>query len=105
MFWDLGTWIDNTEKDVEVRKAPAWKSCNKLNKTWQTFLFKSLNVRTFLALVESVFLYGSQTYTLSKSLEKTIGGNYNRLLWIVFNFSWCDHLTNSKFCGNLSKGF
>ena len=70
----LGAWIDNTENNVKVKKGLAWKSCNKLMKIWQSSLSKSLKLRTFLALVESVFLYGSETWTLTKSLDKSIDG-------------------------------
>ena len=31
-FKYLGAWIDDTTNDVKVRKALAWKACNKLNK-------------------------------------------------------------------------
>ena len=102
-FKYLGAWIDNTENDVKVRKALAWKSCNKLNKVWQSSLSKSVKLRTFLALVESVFLYGSETWTLTKSLEKSIDGTYTRLLRMAFNVSWSGHVTNSELCGNLPK--
>ena len=53
-FKYLGSWIDDTANDVKVRKALAWKSCNKLNKIWKSSLCKSLKLRTFLTLVESV---------------------------------------------------
>ena len=65
-------------------------------------LCKSLKLRTFLTLVESVLLYGSETWTLT-SLEKSIDGTYTRLLITVFNVSWSDHLTNRGFYGNLPK--
>ena len=41
-FTYLRAWTDNTENDVKVKKALAWKPCNKLNKIWQTPLSKSL---------------------------------------------------------------
>ena len=66
-------------------------------------LCKSLKLRTFLTLVESVLLYGSETWTLTKSLEKSIDGTYTRLLRTVFNVSWSDHLTNRELYGNLPK--
>ena len=56
----------------KARKALAGKSCNKLNKIWQSPLSKSLKSCTFLALVEFVFLYGSETWALTKSLGKSI---------------------------------
>ena len=80
---------------MKVRKTPAWRSCNKLNKIWQAPLSKSLKLRTFLTLVESVFLYGTETWTLPKSLEKSIDRTYTRLLRMAFIVSWSEHGTNS----------
>ena len=88
---------------MEVRKALAWKSCNKLSKIWKLSLCKSLKLRTFLMLVGSVLLYGSETWMLTKSLEKSIGGTYTRLLRTVFNVSWSDHLNRELYDGNLPK--
>ena len=102
-FKYLLAWIDKTANDVKVRKALALKSCNKLNKIWKYSLCKSLKLRTFLTLVESVLLYGSKTWTLTKSLEKSIDGTYTRLLRAVFNLSWSEHLTNRERCSNLPK--
>ena len=102
-FKYLGAWIDNTANDVKVRKALALKACNKLNKIWKSSLCKSLKLQTFLTLVESILLYGSKTWTLTKNLEKSIDGTYTRLLETVFNVSWSEHLTNRERYGNLPK--
>ena len=47
-------------------------------------------------LGQSVLIYGSETWTLTKSLEKIIDGTYTRLLRTVFNLSWSDLLTNRE---------
>ena len=49
----------------------------------------------FLELVESVFLYGSGTWALTKSLEKSIDGTYTRLLRMTFDVSWSERSINS----------
>ena len=102
-FKYLRAWIDDTANDAKVRKALAWKSCNKLNKIWKSSLRKSLKLRTFLTLVESMLLYRGETWTLTRSLEKSIDGTYTRLLITVFNVSWPDHLKNRGLYGNLPK--
>ena len=56
----LGSWID----DMKTRKAQALVACNKLGKIWKSKLCRELKVMVFLATVESVFLYGSETWTL-----------------------------------------
>ena len=90
-FKYLGARIDETANDVKVRKALAWKSCNKLNNIWKLSLCKSLKLRTFLTLVESMLLYGSETCMLTKSLKRSIDGTYTRLLRTVLNVSWSHH--------------
>ena len=49
-----------------------------------------------LSTVESVFLYGAETWTLTKALEKQLNGCYTRMLRIAFNVSWKEHMTNEK---------
>ena len=73
-FEYIGAWIDDNANDVKVKKALAWKSCNKLNIIWKSSLWKSLKLRKFLTLAESVLLYGRETWTLTKSLKKSIDG-------------------------------
>ena len=72
---------------MKVRKALSWKSCNKLKKIWKSPLCKPLKLRSVLTLVESVLLYRNETRTLTKCLEKSIDGTYNRVLRTVFNVS------------------
>ena len=73
-FKYLGSWMESSEKDFEVRKALAWSSCHKLKKIWNSTLSRKIKVRLFLATVESVLLYGSETWTLTKSMEKKLNG-------------------------------
>ena len=49
--------------------------------------------KIFKAAVEPFLLYGSETWTLSKKLEKRLGGTYTRLLMRVQNISWKSHPT------------
>ena len=102
-FKYLGAWTDDTANGVKVRKALAWKAFNKLSKIWKSFLCKYLTLQTFLTLVETILLYGSETWTLTKNLEKSIDGTYTRLLRTVFNVSWSEHLTNRELYGTLPK--
>ena len=78
-FKYLEAWIEDTTNDVKIRKALAWKPCNKLHKIRKSSLRKSLKLISFPAIVESVSLYGSETWTLTKRLEKSIDGTYTRL--------------------------
>ena len=97
----LGAWIDDSPKDVKTRKAQAWVACNKLNKIWKSTLKKSIKIRIFTATVESVFLYGSETWTVNKTTKKIINGAYTRMLRTAMNISWRDHVTNKELYGSL----
>ena len=86
---------------MKTRKAQALVACNKLGKIWKSKLCRELKVRVFLATVESVFLYGSETWTLTKRTEKQIDGAYTRMLRTALNVYWRDHITNEDLYGHL----
>ena len=60
-FKYIGSYIMNSQKDLNTRKALAWNACNKLDKIWHSDLEKSLKLKTFHTLIEPVLLYGSGT--------------------------------------------
>ena len=81
------SWVESTKKDVEVRIAKAWAACSKLNNMWQSDLSKDLKINLFRAAVESVLLYGSESWTMTDTLSKRIYGTYTRLLRTALNVS------------------
>ena len=100
-FKYLGAWSESTEKDFEVRKALAWSACHKLRKIWSSTLSKNLKVRLFVATVETVLLYGAETWTLTSALKKRLDGCYTRMLRLALNISWRSHTTNRLLYGDL----
>ena len=102
-FKYLGSWIDNTLKDMNTRKAQAWVACNKLTKIWKSNLNRNLKARLFTAIVESVLLYGCESWAMNKTTTKQIDGAYTRLLRSAFNISWKDHITNERLYGSIPK--
>ena len=54
----------------------------------------------FLPVV-SIPLYGCTTWTLTKWLEKTLDGNYTRMLRAILNKSWRQHPTRHQLYGHL----
>ena len=102
-FLYLGSWIKSTESDIKVRKAKAWAACHKLKRIWTSNIKKSIKIRLFTSTVESVLLYGSETWTLTKRLTKMIDGCYTRLLRMALNVSWKQRLTNVELYGRLPK--
>ena len=73
-FVYLGTWISTTttEHDFRVRKTKAWAACHKMNAIWKSNLRQDLKIRLFQATVESILLYGTETWTITESLKKSI---------------------------------
>ena len=53
------------------------------------------SVGLFYATVESVLLYGSECWTLNKTLQKSLDGCYTRMLRAVLNISKTEHVTNN----------
>ena len=90
-FKYLGSYIADSQKDFGVRKALAWKACNKLERIWKSKLHSQLKVRIFKSVVEPILLYGSETWTISRKLEKRLDGTYTNLLRRVKNLSWKSH--------------
>ena len=67
-FKYLVSFIASTEHDINVRKA--WAALNQMNNIWNLKLSKNLKRNFFRATVESVFVYGAITLTLTTKLEK-----------------------------------
>ena len=79
-FKYLGLWLESPAKDFEVRKALAWSACHRLRRTWKSNLRGSIKERLFVAAVESILLYGSETWTVKKAMEKKLDGCYTKML-------------------------
>ena len=102
-FVYLGAWIATTERDLRVRKAKAWAACHKLKKMWKSDLRRGLKIRLFVATLESILLYGSETWTLTESLKKRIDGCYTRMLRMALDVDWKQRKTNKEVYGNLPR--
>lgn len=102
-FKYLGSWVESTEKDIRIRKALAWQALNKMNSIWNSNMSRNLKTRFFIATIESIFLYGCESWTLNETLEKSIDGTYTRMLRKALNVHWSTHTTNEVLYGKLPK--
>ena len=102
-FVYLGSWIKSSKKDIDVRIGKAWTALRKLNIIWQSGLPMKLKLSFFHTTVTSVLLYGSSTWTLTKELEKRLNGCYTKMLRVVKNVTWQQHLDNNTLYGDLPK--
>ena len=74
-----------------------------MNKIWKSNLANNLKRNIFRATVESVLVYGATTWTLTKSFERSLDGNYTRMLRVALNKSWIDHPTIKDLYGNTPR--
>ena len=100
-FKYLGSSLPDSFHDFKCRKAQAWVACNKLEKIWKSKLDRTIKIKFFRACVESILMYGSETWTVTKALEERINGCYTQLLRRVLDISWRDHQTNKKVYGDI----
>ena len=54
-------------------------------------------------MIETVLLYGSTTWTLTQSLDKTLDGAYTKMLRVVKNVTWQQRITNEVLCAGLPR--
>ena len=74
-----------------------------MNSIWKSRLPDNMIRKFFRATVESVLIYGSVIWTLTKSLENILNGNYTQMLSAILNIYWKDHPNNKEIYGNISN--
>ena len=77
-FKYLGGWMKCCQHDVKARKAQAWMACHKLKKIWKSSISGEIKIRFFLATVEAVLFYNSETWALTSALTKSLDGAYSQ---------------------------
>lgn len=102
-FKYLGSYIRTTIHDISVRKAQAMAALHSMDTCWKSNLSRATKIKLFRATVESVLLYGCETWTMSSALNCVINGFYTRLIRKVLRISWKSHTTNTVLYGNLNK--
>ena len=63
-FKYLGSNIESTEKDIEIRISKAWSALNSMRTIWKSKMNDSLKRRLLRAKVEYVLFHGAITWTL-----------------------------------------
>ena len=62
-FKYLGSWISSTEHDIKIRRVLAWKALHRMRRVWKSKLKEDIKRQLFISTVESVLLYGAETWT------------------------------------------
>ena len=85
---------------MNTRIGLARAAANKMDIMRKSTMNKERKIRFFRSTVESVLLYGSQSWILTKTMEKRLYGNY-RLLRKVQDITWKEKKTNEELYGGL----
>ena len=101
----LGSWIMNSFKDFTCRRAAAWSAAIALERYWMSpHISRCLKRSLFRAMVETVLLYGSETWTASTRLNDRLNGTYTRLLrFCLGKLHWGDHIKLRELHGRLPR--
>ena len=92
-----GNKIKPPENKIRV-VALAWKAIIRLYRIWKNDnnITRDIKVNLFRATIESIFLYNATTWTMTKTLEKSLDGVYTKLLRYALEVK-----TNKEVYGNL----
>ena len=92
-FKYLGSWVNTSEKDIKIRKALAWRALNGMKAIWSSRMSQGTKLNFFFATVETVLLYGSECWTLTTQLQRSLDGCYTRMLRQVLNIDPSQHVS------------
>ena len=91
-FQYLESWVDSTDKDIKIRKAQAYQALNKMNCMWNLNMRKEIKVRFFVAAIESILLYGCDSWTVTPKIECMLNGTDRK----ATNIKWWERRTNAE---------
>jgi hypothetical protein len=92
-FRYLGGYTDSGY-DMNTRIGQAWSAINSLNKVWKAAIKKETKTKVFKASVETILLYGSDSWSLNVARSNKLDGSYTKMIRAVYNISWRDHVSN-----------
>ena len=80
-----------------------WAAATGLSCLWRSGLDSTLKVSFFRSVIESILLYGCETWSLTEAMNTKLDGNYTRLLRYVQGIHWSEHITNEVAYNGLPK--
>ena len=101
-FKYLGGYSD-TEHDMSVRIALAWSALHSFRAVWKSPIKKSTKTKVFKACIETILLYGLDSWTLNVKRKKRLDGTYTRMLTHAYDISWKSYPTNKSLYGTLPR--
>ena len=61
---------------------------------WKSTLSRILKTKFMHTTLESVLLYGCETWNLTKTLLNQLNGTYTQILRMILNLHWTQKVTN-----------
>ena len=103
-FKYLGAYIMTTQRDLLYRRALAWISFWRLDKVWKSnSITLPLKRKLFDSLILSIFLYGSETWTLTRRMEDSINSFATSCYRIILNIRRIDRVTNQAVLQQMNR--
>ena len=62
---------------------------------------RKVKIRFFIAAIDSILLYGCESWTVTPRIEHSLNGTYTRMLRKVLGIMWTSHTTNTELYGEL----
>ena len=92
----LGSLLDTSE-DIKRRKQLANNAMQKLKHVFENNKLKNeVKLRIFRACVESIFLYNSELWTVTKTIENKIDSYQRRLQRRAINIKWPKKISSER---------
>ena len=92
----FGSQLD-TEKDIKRRKGLVLETMRTLNHIFKTHKLSILTkIRTFNAYCGSIFLYNSELWVTTKSVNNMIDSVHRRMLRKVLDIKWPEVINNNE---------
>ncbi|KAI8486765.1 hypothetical protein Bbelb_355130 [Branchiostoma belcheri] len=96
-FRYLGSMMASSKTDLARQKALAWTTFWKLQKIWRNPTFPTATkIKLFNVTCVSVFLYGCETWVLTRDMEDKINSFATSCLRIMLNIKRIDHVSNRE---------
>ena len=91
---NISGFVDSIEKDLGTRRGLLSSVLHNMKKLWTSALSTSLKRSLFISTIESVLLYGAETWTITIKDKKSLDRCYTRMLRMALNVSWQDYMRN-----------
>jgi hypothetical protein len=96
-FKYLGSQMQSTEKDFEVRKGQAWGAYRQLSNIWKSKTTPvHLKINIFKASCLSILLYGSETWVLTQKLRNELDSFATNCYRYILGVKRLDKVSNNE---------